>query len=79
MDGSPQLLAYNALEIYSYNPTNMCESYLWNSTYWCCYGNGSVNMCTHDLPDMYALRLQAYVSGKFLRAMLQLLHVIHDI
>ena len=32
------------------------------------------NMCTCDLPDMYALGLQAYISGKSLVPMLQLLH-----
>jgi len=35
----------------------------------------SCNMCTHDVPDMYALRLWAYISGKSLVPMLQLLHV----
>ena len=38
------------------------------------------NMCTRDLPDMYALSPQAsgihtYISGKSLLPMLQLLHV----
>ena len=38
------------------------------------------NMCTRDLPDMYALSpralgLRAYISGKSLVPMLQLLHV----
>ena len=33
------------------------------------------NMCTRDLPDMYALGLRAYISGKSLVPMLQLLHV----
>ena len=38
----------------------------------------SCNIGTHDLPDMYALSprgLWAYISGKSLLAMLQLLHV----
>jgi len=35
----------------------------------------SCNMCTHDLPDMYALSPWAYISGKSLVPMLQLLHV----
>jgi len=42
----------------------------------------SCNMCTRDLPDMYALspqacgpRAWAYISGKSLMPMLQLLHV----
>jgi len=39
----------------------------------------SCNMCTRDLPDMYALRpvalrLWAYISGKSLVSVLQLLH-----
>jgi len=35
----------------------------------------SCNMYTNDLPDMYALRLWAYISGKSLVPMLQLLYV----
>ena len=31
-------------------------------------------MAIRDLPDMYALGLRAYISGKSLMAMLQLLH-----
>ena len=31
------------------------------------------NMCTRDLPDMYALGPRAYISGKSLVPMLQLL------
>ena len=33
------------------------------------------NMGTRDSPDMYALGLRAYISGKSLVPMLQLLHV----
>ena len=41
-------------------------------------------MCSRDLPDMYALGpvalgLWAYISGKSLVPMLQLLHVLHQI
>ena len=35
----------------------------------------SCNIDTRDLPNMYALRLWAYISGKSLVPMLQLLHV----
>ena len=35
----------------------------------------SCNMCTRDLPDMYALRLWACISGNFFMPMLQLLHI----
>ena len=57
-------------------------------TTWCCYYvtmamnvlHNTCNMCVHDLPDMYALepgsRALAYISGKSLMSMLQLLHVI---
>ena len=37
--------------------------------------HNTCNMDTRDLPDMYALGLQAYISGKSLVPMLQLLHV----
>ena len=36
--------------------------------------NITCNMCTRDLPDMYALSPRAYISGKSLVPMLQLLH-----
>ena len=32
------------------------------------------NMCSRVLPDMYAVGLWAYISGKSLMPMLQLLH-----
>ena len=35
--------------------------------------HSTCNMGAHDLPDMYALRIQAYISGKSLVPMLQLL------
>ena len=34
------------------------------------------NVCTRDLPDMYALSPRAYISGKSLVPMLQLLHIV---
>ena len=34
---STEILDYNAFTISTYNPTNKCDNYLWNSTYWCCY------------------------------------------
>ena len=34
------------------------------------------NMCSRDLPDMYALGLWAYISGKSLVSMLQLLLIL---
>ena len=37
--------------------------------------HNSCNMAIHDLPNMYALGLQAYVPGKSLMAVLQPLHV----
>ena len=36
--------------------------------------HNTCNMQTHNLPDMYALRFQVYISGKSLAAMLQPLH-----
>ena len=36
----------------------------------------SCNMCTRDLPDMYALSPQAYISGKSLVPMLKLIHIL---
>ena len=40
-----------------------------------CTNDGlSCNLGAHDLPDTYALRLWAYISGKSLVLMLQLLH-----
>ena len=36
----------------------------------------SCNIGTRDLPDMYALGLWAYISGKSLVPMLQLLYVL---
>ena len=35
----------------------------------------SCNIGTRDLPDMYALGLCTYISGKSLVPMLQLLHI----
>ena len=68
-----------------YNPTNRCDNYLWHSTYWCCYYItmamevliNTCNMCICDLSDMYAFscRAAAYISGKSVMTMLQLLHV----
>ena len=47
---------------------------------WKCYIIITYNMCTRDLPDMYALRLRAYISGKSLMPMLQLLHTyLHNL
>ena len=38
----------------------------------------SCNIGTRDLPDMYALGPRAYISGKSLLPMLQLLHVAYS-
>ncbi len=84
MNVSPQILDYNALAICTYNPTNKCDNYLWDSAYCCYYGNGvlhnTCNMCIRDLPVCMpsalgpaALGLLAYISGKSLMPMLQLL------
>jgi len=61
-----------------------CMIYLWVSIlHRLVHAYGSVlhisyNMCTCDLPDMYALSPQALgVSGKSLMPMLQLLHIYH--
>ena len=69
----------------TYNLMNKCDNYLWDSNYsCCCYGNrvihNTCNMYIHDLPDMLALRLAAYISGKSFVPVLQLLHVykLHD-
>ena len=56
---------YNALAICTYNLTNKCDNYLWDSNYWCCYYGNKVihntcNMEIRDLPDMYALRPVAF-------------------
>ena len=81
MNVSTQLLDHKALAICTYNLVNKCDNHLWDKNYLCCYYGNKVihntcNMAIHDLPDMYALELQACISGKSLMAMLQLLHVL---
>ena len=39
--------------------------------------HNTCNMGTHDLPDIYTLRLRVYISGKSLLPMLQLYKVLH--